>query len=183
MLIYRIENLEKLLPNYGDHWILLSTTHPEVEYEDKSYIPETQPNLWYHMTPEWIPDTYTKYLKEKLNIDQIPAERAIVWWNHTVKTQTPTTLSLVHVFHVKEIPYGILADPDKPRMVMILSPQAYLPANRIHVRNTGSIWAQFTAAQLGEDFPTIDRLISLFAVEIEGAIKIIKEFNHYLKRS
>ena len=45
MFIYEIENLEELLPGYGNHWVMLSNTHPEVEYEDKNYIPETQPNL------------------------------------------------------------------------------------------------------------------------------------------
>jgi hypothetical protein len=30
------------------------------------------------MIPEEIPDTYTSYLKEKLNIDKVPAIRAIM---------------------------------------------------------------------------------------------------------
>jgi len=180
MIILKITNLDKLLPKYGDHWALLSETNPKVEYEDKSYIPKTEPNLWYHMSPETVPETYINYLNEKLNIPNVPAQRAIMWWNHTVETNSPTTFSLDHVFKIKNHPYGILINPDEPRKLILLTPRAYLPESRTHVRNTGYLWAQFTAAQLGEDYPTIDHLISLFAVDIETAFGIIRRVNRYL---
>jgi|SaaInlStandDraft_4_1057021.scaffolds.fasta_scaffold37798_2 hypothetical protein len=180
MIILKITNLDKLLPKYGDHWALLSETNPKVEYDDKSYIPKTEPNLWYHMSPDTVPDTYTNYLKEKLNIQYVPAQRAIMWWNHTVKTNSPTTLNLAHVFKVKNLPFGLLKNPDEPRKIILLTPRSYIPESRTHVRNTGYMWAQITAAQLGEDYPTIDHLISLFAVDIDVAIGIIRKFNRYL---
>jgi hypothetical protein len=89
------------------------------------------------MSPKAIPYTFTKYLNEKLNIPNIPAHRAIMWWNHTVETESPTLVNLDNVFKVNDIPFGILLNPDEPRKLILLTPRSYLPESRTHTRSTG----------------------------------------------
>ena len=182
MRILKIENIKQLLPNYGDHWTVLSETQPDVEYDDINFISEIQPNLWYHMDPETIPDTFSDYFLEKLNIPQPLATAAVMRWNHMVENDLPTEVRIAHVFHINGSPLGILLDPEDPRRIILMTPNPYLHKNRVHIKSgRGYMWVEFNPAQLGEDTQTIDHIKSLFAVEIEGAIKIIKEFNRYLK--
>ena len=180
MYILKITNIEELLPNYGHHWAVMSETYSDMNYEDKYFVPSIQPYLWYHMIPEEIPDTYTSYLKEKLNIDKVPAIRAIMWWNLTVNSEA-TEVTLDHIFHINEIPFGIMFNPYCPRKMIIMTSFGFLPENRTIVYSGGDMWAQFPIEKLGKDYKTVDHMMSLFAIGIKEARKIIHHVNRYLE--
>ena len=181
MHILKITNIEKLLPNYPHNWAVLSEKYSDMEYDDKSFVPKFQPYLWYHMIPEIIPNTYVSYLKEKLNIDKVPAERAIMRWNQTVKTY-PDEATLEHTFRINKIPFGIMINPLEPKEMIIMASRGYLPKNRTIVYSGGDMWAKIPLLKLEEDNETVDHIKSLFAFGSNETIRIIRHVNRYLEK-
>ena len=184
MKILEIKNIEKLRPGYEHHWVIMSKTHSDIEYQNQDLKPEFAPYLWYHLDQEAIPDTYTSYFEEKLNLHYEEALVDIELFNRTLYNNSPIKASIRHRFKINKIPYGIFDNPEDCGSIIIISTKGFFPKDRVQINGGrgGFIWAELPAMEIIEDSDMLKRIRGLFLLDSSSALRVANHINKYIKK-
>ena len=147
-------DLSRLLgPNYNTYGAILSENHPQVAYQKGHNGPPLVSYLWYPIELGQIPNTFTKYFREKLAVTNTSEALQIINdWN----TKYIPTARIVKQFKIGNKQFTAIADPSKSENLIVLANYSDRPAytETVHAGSGGYIWQRLPAGQLRNDLTT-----------------------------
>ncbi len=136
-----IKDIDDLNPAMADYGVILSETHPEVEFITKKQW-AVDAYLWYNFQLEPQENTFTDYYREKLGITNVNiALREIDKWNDEVSKNKLTTRMFNKIIDLGDIKFGVLHRRDSNKsIVMMNSPFRYPRQKTVYAGYGGYLW-------------------------------------------
>jgi hypothetical protein len=116
-----INNIEKLSPAMLEYGVILSETHPEVEFQPGRKSP-VRSYLWYNLHLDIQPHTFVDYYQEKLAItDGADALLAISKWNDELYNGTLPIVTFDKIITTGDIIFGVMYTSDPSKSIVLMN--------------------------------------------------------------
>jgi len=161
-------DLTRLLgPNYNNYGAILSENHPQVAYQKGHNGPPLVSYLWYPIELGQIPNTFTKYFREKLAVTNTSEALQIINdWN----TKYIPTARIVKQFKIGNKQFTAIADPSKSENLIVLANYSDRPAytETVHAGSGGYLWQYMAEGQLSNTPETHNMLVKKFGLRLKS---------------
>jgi hypothetical protein len=116
-----IDNIEELNPAMLEYGVILSETHPEVEFQPGHKVP-IESYLWYNFHLDIQPHTFVDYYQEKLGvIDEADAMLSISKWNQEVYDGTLPIVSFDRIITIGDLKFGVMHTDDPSGSIVMMN--------------------------------------------------------------
>jgi hypothetical protein len=136
-----ISNIEKLNPAMLEYGVILSETHPEVDFQPHHTSP-VKSYLWYNFHLDIQPYTFVDYYQEKLGITtETDAAVEISKWNHGLYNGTFPIVLFDKIITIGDLRFGVMHTDDPGKSIVMMNINLRYPYQlNIHAGSGGYRW-------------------------------------------